>query len=146
MQVLLSAEMQLGDVLEKLLHFTGPAALTVSTFSTGEEFLNRLHRLRKQKLVLSAILYCDMKAAEKTAHLNPLMRTVYDEINLTRIHAKVMLIRGEQSSVIVLTSQNQTRGNRMESYQIINDDTILAELREKLHLMNTATLWTFPKN
>lgn len=42
LQVFMSDHMQLADVLAALLEFTGPARLTVSTFSCGEEFLTRL--------------------------------------------------------------------------------------------------------
>lgn len=50
-QVILTDTFQLGYVLEHLLAFTGPADITVSTYSTGEEFLRKLIALRGKGLI-----------------------------------------------------------------------------------------------
>lgn len=41
-----SNRVQLAEVIEWVLSQTGPADIAVSTFSTGEEFLRRLARLK----------------------------------------------------------------------------------------------------
>lgn len=46
-----------------------------------------------------------------------------------------MVMAGENCTVSVLTSQNQTRGNRMESYVIIHGEEMAAMLTASLNRM-----------
>lgn len=114
-QAYLDNRLQLYDVLEFILEYTGPADILVSTFSTGEEFLRRLYRLRESGRVTHATLIADLKAASKTVQLWQFMRSVFSEVFLTENHSKVLLVAGSRRRVAVVTSQNQTRGNRHES-------------------------------
>lgn len=141
LQAFLTASLQLGTVLDALLQFTGPARLVISTYSTGEEFLNKLFSLKKKGIVLNAICYTDLKAAEKTAKNNTMMKLVYDKVYLCKNHSKVALIFGENMNVVVLSSQNTTRGNRLESYTIIKDDTLVSKLLHSLENYYSAELW-----
>lgn len=138
-QVILTDAFQMGYVLEQLLSYTGRARLTVSTFSTGEEFLRKMLLLRRMGLVSEAVLYTDFKAAEKTARLSQLIRAAYDKVNFCANHSKVMVIEGD-ITVVVLSSQNQTRGNRLESYTILLGDKVAASVLEKLQSINTYNL------
>lgn len=74
--------------------------------------------MRRKGLVRSACLFTDFKAAEKTARVNPILRCAYDEVRFCQNHSKVMVIEGKFPAV-VLSSQNQTRGNRLENYAIL---------------------------
>lgn len=136
-QVIMSDALQMGYVLERLLCYSGPAQITVSSFSTGEEFLRKLIVLRRRGLVKRATLYTDFKAMQKTARVNPMMRTAYDECRFCNNHSKVMVIEGERVTVTVLSSQNQTRGNRMENYTILNDAEIARKCIEALNGLTT---------
>lgn len=136
----LSDRRQLGDILEEILHYTGPAVLQVTTFSTGEEFLRRLLRIRQTGMIRAAHLMTDFRGAEKTARLMPMLANAFDSVKLCRIHAKLMIVEGEQCSCVVLTSQNQTRGNRVESYVISSDGRHLLELKEQLTQIPAALL------
>lgn len=138
-QVILTHTFQMGYVLEQLLSYTGRARLTVSTFSTGEEFLRKMLVLRRMGLVSEAVLYTDFKAAEKTARLSQLIRAAYDKVNFCANHSKVMVIEGD-ITVVVLSSQNQTRGNRLESYTILLGDKVAASVLDKLQSINTYNL------
>lgn len=93
-QMILTDAFQLGYVLEKLLGFTGAADITVSTFSTGEEFLRKLIALRRKGLIRTARLFTDFKAAEKTAKINAMLRAAYDEVRFCKNHSKVIIIEG----------------------------------------------------
>lgn len=140
LQMFLSNRRQIGDVLEELLTHTGTATLHIATFSTGEEFLRRLLRIRQSGMVKAAHLMTDFRGAEKTARLKPMLTKAFDSVKLCRIHAKLMIIEGEQCSCIVLTSQNQTRGNRVESYVISSDSRHIVELKEQLTQIPAAPL------
>lgn len=93
-QVILTDAFQLGYVLDKLLGFTGAADITVSTFSTGEEFLRKIIALRRKGLIRTARLFTDFKAAEKTAKINAMLRAAYDEVRFCKNHSKVIIIEG----------------------------------------------------
>ena len=83
---------------QHLLAFTGAARITVSTYSTGEEFLRKLIALRHKGVIRSAHLFSDFKAAEKTARVNPMLRAAYDEVRFCQNHSKVMVIEGDLAS------------------------------------------------
>lgn len=141
-QVLITDRLQLGDVLTQLLEMTGPADLTISTFSSGEEFLRKLLTLRHAGAVRSASLYTDFKAAEKTARTNAMLRCAFDELRLCPNHSKIMVVQGDQRTFTLFTSQNQTRGNRLESYVIIEGTPIAAYAIATLSQLKTYPLWT----
>ena len=139
-QVILTDTFQLGYVLDRLLAFTGAADITVSTYSTGEEFLRKLIALRAKGLIKRARLYTDFKAAEKTARINTMLRSAYDEVRFCPNHSKVMVIEGD-FPVVVITSQNQTRGNRMENYAVLHSREMADYCIQQLNNLKTYTLY-----
>ena len=128
LQAYLDNRLQLFDVLEQILDQTGSAAVYVSTFSTSEEFLRRMFYLKKKKKVSHATLLADLKAAKKTVNLSQFMSTVFDDVYLGENHSKILLICNENWRVSVVTSQNQTRGNRTECGMISTDAAIFETL------------------
>lgn len=140
LQVILTDAFQLGYVLETLLRFTGRADITVSTYSTGEEFLRKLIHLRGCGLLHRATLFTDIKAAEKTARINPMLRTAYDEVHFCENHSKVMVVRGTRLAVVVISSQNQTRGNRLENYAVIRSSSVADYCLRVLGNLNSSSL------
>lgn len=121
--------MQLTDVIEWILAQTGPSHLLISTFSTSEEFLRRLYRLKKKGRLLSCDLFCDLRAARKTISLYHFIKSVFDRVCLCENHSKVLLLFNDTHSVAVVTSQNQTRGNRFEAGIITSDSLTFSNLR-----------------
>lgn len=141
LQAYLDNRLQLFDVLEFILLQTGPAKVYVSTFSTSEEFLRRLFSLRKRDLILHAVLMADLKAAKKTVNLYTFMDTVFDDVYLTENHSKVLLVENDKWMVTVVTSQNQTRGNRTECSIITTQPDIYFTLREQFSdIINTRSI------
>lgn len=141
LQAYLDTRLQLFDVLEFILLQTGPAKVYVSTFSTSEEFLRRLFSLRKRDLILHAVLMADLKAAKKTVNLYTFMDTVFDDVYLTENHSKVLLVENDKWMVTVVTSQNQTRGNRTECSIITTQPDIYFTLREQFSdIINTRSI------
>ncbi len=47
-QMYMSADIQVPDIIEFLIDYTGPADVFLSSFSISEEFLRRLFFLRKK--------------------------------------------------------------------------------------------------
>lgn len=116
-----SNRIQLADVIEWVISHIGPADLTISTFSTSEAFLRRLHRLRSRGMIRSCLLFCDLRAARKTQALYLFIKSVCDQVFLCENHSKVVLLSAGSAKVSIVTSQNQTRGDRFEAGVIIND-------------------------
>lgn len=129
-QAYFSNKVQLADLIEWVLEQTGPCSLEISTFSTSESFLRRLYRLKQAGKVLKCRLIADVRAAKKTASLYTFMKSVFDEIYLCQNHSKVVLLRpvNEAGVVAIVTSQNQTRGDRYEAGVITSDGFAVANL------------------
>lgn len=139
LQVFLEAHLTPGRLLDDAILYAGAADIIVSTFSTSEEFLLKLWKMREQGEVRSAKIYLDHKAAEKTARILPLVRNCFNEIFYCKNHSKVMIVRGEVMTLVILTSQNQTRGDRLESYVIMADEALAVQLEESLSALKTYT-------
>ena len=125
---------QLADVIEWIIDQTGPANVVVSTFSTGEEFLRRMHRLKTSGRALYCELFCDLRAARKTAALFEFVKSIFQRVCLCQNHSKVVLVFNNDHRVSVVTSQNQTRGDRFEAGVITSD----RHLFDTLHLSLSA--------
>lgn len=144
-QAVMGNTWQLGDILAGLLAFLGPSNINVSTFSTGEEFLRRLLSLRKQGLVVQAHLWLDAKAAQKTARAMPLVRSTFDTVRLCENHSKVIALHplSGESGALLLTSQNMTRGNRMEQYVLFGHGCqhIMRDIEQTLSQITSCQIW-----
>lgn len=119
----------LGWILEQI----GKANVYVSTFSTSEAFLNGFHNLRyKKKLIDQAVLVADLKASRKTVALYRLMSTCFDHVFLSMNHSKVVLVWNEDHAVTVISSQNQTYGDRAECTMVTSDKQCFSEVMQGL--------------
>ena len=121
-------------LLRWILKQTGRADVYVSTFSTSDAFLCGFLRLRRRKLIANATLVADLKAARKTVQLYRLMQSCFDHVHLAQNHSKIMLVKNENYQVAVISSQNQTYGDRAECTMITTDlkahYSLLAGLRD----------------
>ncbi len=110
----------LGWILEQ----TGPADVYVSTFSTSDAFLRGFYNLKKKNLVLKSVLLADLKASKKTYRLYKEMQQNFDAVYLSQNHSKVVLVQNDQWTVTVISSQNQTYGDRAETTLITTNQEI----------------------
>lgn len=119
---------QLAQVIEWVSSQIGAAHVAISTFSTSEEFIRRLWRLKNSGKIKSCTMYCDLRAARKTLSLYSFMQNVFDKVALCQNHSKVVLLSNDSHSVAIVTSQNQTRGDRFECGIITTDKSIIDKL------------------
>ena len=132
-QVYLTNELQVADVLEWILSQVGKAEVWQTSFSISEEFLRRLFFIEKQGQVKQFNLILDYKATNKTLNLWPFICQTMQHVYLADNHSKVLLVQADSGEVVtVLTSQNLTRGNRMESALVTTDPGIFATLHESM--------------
>lgn len=122
----------LSDYIDWALDQIGPAGMAVSTFSVSEQFLRWLHRARSSGRISRCSLVCDLRAARKTASLDSLMRRLCDEVILAQNHSKVVILGARGIDVAIVTSQNQTRGDRFEAGIITTDIRTVSRLKDGL--------------
>lgn len=132
LQVYLDNRIQLFDVIEFILSEIGTADVYITTFSTSEEFLRKMFRFRQKGMVRKASMLIDLKATKKTVNLYTFINSVFDNVYLGENHSKVILLTNAKWSVSIVTSQNQTRGNRVESGIISTDKKIFSTLMDSL--------------
>ena len=140
LQAYFSNTVQLADVITSILEHIGASEIVISTFSTSEEFLRRIWRLRKEGLITSASLFCDLKAARKTVHLYKFITSIFESVYLAENHSKVVLLGNNSYKVAVVTSQNQTRGNRFECGIISSSPELYNQLAQGFALMQDKSL------
>ena len=141
-QVFLGQGLHTLGLLGWLLEQTGAARIAVPTVSTSDAFLCGVFNLRKRGLVDSSVLVADIKASSKTLKLSRLMTEAFDEVKLTLNHSKVMLVANSEWLVSVITSQNQTYGDRAECTFITTDRDVYLNLNNMLNnlLDDTTTI------
>lgn len=135
-QVYLTNELQVADVLEWILEQVGTAEVWQTSFSISEEFLRRLFFIEKQGKVKQFNLILDHKATNKTLSLWPFICQTMEHVYLADNHSKVLLVQSDKGDTVsVLTSQNLTRGNRVESALVTTDAAIFATLHESVSFL-----------
>ena len=141
----LNNKFQLYNLIEWILEQTGPAAVTVVTFSMSEEFIRKMLKLQKSGLLKSCAVILDFKAVQKTQKLIRFAQNVFSSVSYCKTHAKLVLIETDNlefPGVIITGSQNATRGNRSESTVITPDEETFYNLQlkvESLKSMNYET-------
>lgn len=113
-QCYLDNGVQIYHIIEAIVQQIGRCVLINATFSVAEEFCRAIYRLKRSGLISYAVEIADIKATLKTVRVNAFMRAVFDEVYLSSNHAKFVLLANDRYQVAVVTSQNQTRGNRYE--------------------------------
>lgn len=128
-------------LLNWILQQTGRADVYVSTFSTSEAFLNGFVNLKKKGLISRSVLLADLKASRKTLHLYKLMQMCFDSVYLGMNHSKIVLVKNDSHFVSVISSQNQTYGDRAECTMVTTDLRVWCELRSGLRdIVDTKTI------
>ena len=132
-QVFLGQGLHTLGLLGWILEQTGPADVAVTTFSTSDAFLCGVINLRKRGLINHSKLVADIKASSKTLKLKRLMTEAFDEVKLTLNHSKIMLVSNAEWLVSVITSQNQTYGDRAECTFISLDRDVYLDIHNMLN-------------
>ena len=113
----------LGWILEQ----TGRADIYVSTFSTSDAFLRGFYNLRQKNLIAHSVLLADLKASRKTLKLYREMQSCFDSVYLSMNHSKVVLVQNDSHLVSVVSSQNQTYGDRAECTVITTSQEVFLQ-------------------
>lgn len=131
-QAYFSDKFQLYHLLEFILEQTGPATLTISTFSVSEEFIRKLQQFREKGLITNLTIIADQRTAVKALRLSLFTNNISEELLLGNNHAKLILFSNSEWNVSLVTSQNQTRGNRIECGMLCTFKDIYISLLEQV--------------
>ncbi|MCI9173295.1 hypothetical protein [uncultured Duncaniella sp.] len=134
-QCYLSNALQVADVLEYVLAFTGPADVDMTSFSLSEEFLRRLYFIRQKKTIRHLRIVLDYKATNKTLILWPFIAQTVEHCFLADNHSKILYVHNESHRVVVVMSQNLTRGNRYEAGTIFTDLPAIDSIVDSLNFI-----------
>lgn len=114
-QVYIDNVTQLTHIVKQIAGQIGPSDMIISTYSTSEQFVRFVFRMKQRGLIRHISLITDIKAVKKTVKLHSFMLNTFDDVYLTENHSKIVLFSNDTYRVTVITSQNQTRGNRTEA-------------------------------
>lgn len=132
-QAYLSDALQVPDILEWILKQVGRSEVFQTTFSISEEYLRRLVSIRESGMVSTLDIILDFKATNKTVDLWYFISNVADNAYLAQNHSKIILVKSESGrKIVVITSQNLTRGNRNESAFIAESVEIYDSIRTQI--------------
>ena len=133
-QAYLSDAFQVADLLEWILSQVGEADVWLSSFSISEEFIRRIFFIKKRHAVGEFSLVLDHKATVKTLKLWQFISRVVSRAYLADNHSKIILVSAKCGRrVSVVTSQNLTRGNRMESAVVTSSPEIFSALHAQIN-------------
>jgi hypothetical protein len=123
---------QLYHLLEWLLNQTGESDLFISSYSVSDEFLRQLNRMQKANLINTCAVLLDYRTARKALRLSLFTANIADEVLLGNNHSKIILAKNDSWRISVVTSQNQTRGNRYEAGMISTEPDIYDTLWKEI--------------
>lgn len=126
---------QLYNLIEWALLQSGPSEVIILSFSISEEFIRKIHKLKKSGHITRANLILDFKAAQKSQKLILFTKNIFDKVSYCKSHAKIVLIKPTSQNfqeLIITGSQNATRGNRHESTIISTSPQIVNRLKQKI--------------
>jgi len=125
------------SVLEKILECTGPAELSMASYSVSEPALRVLHRLKSEGQITKLSFLFDRSVRNNKLDLLAFAAQFADEIFLDNSHIKLALINNDQHNVVVITTANITENERWEYYLIAATSDIVLEVTHMLaYLLN----------
>ena len=115
------------DILEHVLKQTGPADVTICTWSAASGDIRAAHRMLKMGNIKSLRFIVDFSfKSRKPQFCKELIDTFgADSIRVTSIHAKFMTVRSKDFNIVIRTSMNLNFNPRFENFEISDDENML---------------------
>jgi hypothetical protein len=132
------------SVLEKILECTGPAELSMASYSVSEPALRVLYRLKSEGQITKLSFLFDRSVRNNKLDLLAFAAQFADEIFLDSSHIKLALINNDQHNVVVITTANITENERWEYYLIAATSELVSEAVNMLsYLLNFSEKFTW---
>jgi hypothetical protein len=114
-----AGQFSMSDLIEYILHQTGPADLYISTWAASSAGLKKTFEFLNNKMLRNIKFMIDSGAKQyRDDQFAKLLDKFGDCIRTTRIHAKFFVIRNEKWDIVVRTSANLNRNLRLENFEI----------------------------
>lgn len=114
----------LHDVLERLLHLTGPAHVCLTSWAISEGPARKISRLLQEGQVLSMHCLFDHRTLRYCPAAMQLVEGRFGRVKLTGIHAKILVVENDSWGISVTSTANATNKRRIEKYVIACDRTV----------------------
>jgi hypothetical protein len=118
-----------AEILEHIAWQTGPASLTISTWTAAGADISRMRELCDGKLFTEIRWLLDRsfpnRQPEFFAHIN---RLFPNAIRLTAVHSKFAIIRNDRWNIVCRGSANLNSAKRLEHLEISDDVDLAAAI------------------
>ncbi len=115
-------QFSLLDLIEATLEVTGPADVTISTWSAGFYDVDAAVRFRDNGLLTSCRFLMDSSAKRGQATPGDVAELFgQDSIRTSRSHAKFVLIGNADWQVVITSSMNLNLNPRLEQFEMTDD-------------------------
>jgi len=121
------------ELLQFIVERTGPARVSISTWTITEAPVRALLALRQAGLITELTLLFDHRIRTRCPKAVQLVAALGAHVHLAKCHAKVTVVENDEWAVTVLSSQNYTRNPRIEAGVIFTDRASAAFHRAWLH-------------
>lgn len=127
--VLTMGQFSIVDAIEAVLEVTGPAKVTLSTWTAAAFDLAQIEAKIQQAAITDLRLIIDRSFVSRQPKFVEVIETKFGKgsVRTTRTHAKFVVITNDCWSVVMRTSMNLNHNPRIEYLQVVND-TALAEM------------------
>lgn len=115
-----NGQFSLVDIIEHVLRETGPADVTVATWTMGIYDTERAHEFVRNGLIRSIRFVLDPSMFGRRPELSAILVAGFGSAAFRAVnsHAKFATIRGDRLAVAVRSSMNLNPNNRLESFDL----------------------------
>jgi hypothetical protein len=131
---LTKGQFSLTDMIEAILEKTGPADLSISTWTAANGDVTRMLELLSSGAIRSCRWLVDLTFMRRCPQLTSEIRAKFgaDAIRVTKTHAKFCTITNDDWQIALRSSMNLNQNPRMESFQVGHDPVLCQFLSEVL--------------
>ena len=132
---LTKGQFSLTDMIEAILDKTGPADLSISTWTAANGDVSRMLELLNSGAIRSCRWLVDLTFMRRCPQLTAEIRAKFgaDAIRVTKTHAKFCTITNDEWQIALRSSMNLNQNPRMESFQVGHDPVLCQFLSEVLN-------------
>jgi len=116
-------QFSLVEFTDAVLDVTGPAHISLATWTAGANDVSAILDWRERGRILSARWLVDFTFQRRTPELAAKIREFFgrDAIRVARNHSKFVLFTNSSWRVVILTSMNLNANPRFEYFQVAHD-------------------------
>ena len=131
---LTKGQFSLTDMIEAILIKTGPADLSISTWTAANGDVTRMLELLSSGAIRSCRWLVDLTFMRRCPQLTAEIRAKFgaNAIRVTKTHAKFCTITNEDWQIALRSSMNLNQNPRLESFQVGHDPVLCQFLSQVL--------------